>query len=228
MQALDYLVQNWSSRESSQIVLKFGLLLLPIAIYRFVPGWRRDAGRLVLAFAAATGLLFLVFAYLQIARGEFTAALNGWEDAEFAVEIAGYELAVAGVLGWTAWRGDGDALRGVALLAALGLGLAAMATLTGLGGRAPLLAQLGCWGLAVGVALLASAALRRTAWARPLIAVAALFLLYAGFVHLHAWLWKGDLAMGHVGPSLWHDLAFPFVATWVLRRGGGHRDEPLK
>ena len=41
---------------------------------------------------------------------------------------------------------------------------------------------------------------------------------YFALLHLRAWLIQGELSMGHVGPSLWHDLVFPVVVFWVIRR----------
>jgi hypothetical protein len=72
--------------------------------------------------------------------------------------------------------------------------------------------------LGLGVALLISAALGRTAWLRAQLAIAGLSYGYFALVHLHAWLVQGELSMGHVGPSLWHDLALPATVLWVLRR----------
>ena len=70
MQAVDFILENWSSRESAQVALKFGLLLLPIALWQWAPVFRRRDAHLVVTFAAATGVLFLVVAYIQITRGE--------------------------------------------------------------------------------------------------------------------------------------------------------------
>ena len=82
----------------------------------------------------------------------------------------------------------------------------------------PLVAQHGCWHLGLGVALLTGAALGRVAWLRPLLAIVALGYGYFALIHLHAWLVQGELSMGHVGPSLWHDLALPAAVFWILRR----------
>ncbi len=218
MQTLEFILENWSSRYSAQVALKFGLLLLPIALWLWVPGFRRRHERLVVTFGAATGVLCLVVAYIQIMRGEFTAALNGWEDSHFAIEIAGYQLSFALVGAWAGLRRRSQALHGVALGLILCVGLAALGNLFGWGGRFPLVAQHGSWALGLGVALLASAALGRTAWLRAQLAIAGLSYGYFALVHLQAWLIQGELSMGHVGPSLWHDLALPVAVFWVLRR----------
>ena len=47
MQAFEFILENWSSRETAQVALKFGLLLLPIALWLWVPGFRRRHERLV-------------------------------------------------------------------------------------------------------------------------------------------------------------------------------------
>jgi hypothetical protein len=219
VQAIEFILQNWSSRDSAQVALKFGLLVAPIALWLRVAALRRRPERLVVAFGAATGVLFLVFAYIQIMRGEVTAALNGWEDARFAVEVAGYELSFALACAWAGLRRESEALRGLAFALAACLGLSAAGMLFGWGGSFPRVTQLGLWALGVGVALLAAAALGRAAWLRGQLVAAASYLGYAAVVHLHAWLLEGELSMGNVGPSLWHDLVFPPVAVWVLRRG---------
>jgi uncharacterized protein DUF6790 len=218
LQAVEFILQNWSPRDTGQVALKFGTLLLPIAFWRWVPALRRRHNGLVVAFGVATGLLFLVFAWIQIVKGDVTATLNGWDDAHFAIEIAGYQFAFAAVCAWTFARRQHEALAGATFGAALCLALSAAGMLFGWGGPYPRLAQLGLWGLGVGVALLASAALGRAAWLRALLASAALYLGWAALVHLYGWLVAGELSMGNVGPSLWHDLAFPLVALWVLRR----------
>jgi hypothetical protein len=218
LQDVEFILENWSSRESAQVALKFGLLLLPIALYLWVPGFRRRRERLVFTFAAATGALSLVVAYIQIVRGEYTATLLGWEDGHFAVETAGYQLSFALVGAWTALRRQPQALHGVAFALILCVGLAALGNLFGWGGHFPLIAQHGLWALGLGAALLCSTALGRIAWLRVQLAIVGLSYGYFALVHLHAWLIQGELSMGHVGPSLWHDLALPAVIFGILRR----------
>jgi hypothetical protein len=218
LQAVDFILENWSSRESAQVALKFGLLLLPIALWLWVPGFRKRHTRLLVTFAAATGALFLVVAYVQITRGQYTAALLAWDDRHFAVEIAGYQLSFALVGAWSGLRRRAEALQGVAFALILAVALAAAGNLLGWGGRFPHVAQLGIWASGLGLALLTSVVLGRIAWLRVHLAIAGLYLGYCAIVHLHAWLVEGELSMGHVGPSLWHDLAFPAVAFWILRR----------
>ena len=218
MQSLEFILENWSERHSAQVALKFGLLLLPIALWLWVPGFRRRHERLVVTFGAATGVLLLVVAYIQIMRGEFTAALNAWEDGHFAIETAGYQLSFVLVGAWAGLRRRTQAFQGVGFGLILCVGFAALANLFGWGGRFPLVAQHGCWHMGLGVALLTSAALGRVAWLRPLLAIVALGYGYFALIHLHAWLVQGELSMGHVGPSLWHDLALPAAVFWILRR----------
>jgi hypothetical protein len=218
MGAVDFILENWSARHSAQVALKFGLLLLPIALYWWAPGFRRRSGRLVITFGAATGALLLVVAYIQILRGEFTASLNAWEDSHFAIEIAGYQLSFALVGAWCGLRRKTEALQGAAFALILAAGLAGLANLFGWGGGFPLVAQHGSWALGLGVSLLTSAVLGRTAWLRPQLAIAGLSYGYFALVHLHAWLIEGQLSIGHVGPSLWHDVALPVTVIWVLRR----------
>lgn len=218
MQAVEFILENWSSRENAQVALKFGLLLLPIALWLWVPGFRQRRERLLFTFAAATGALSLVVAYIQLLRGEYTATLLGWEDGHFAVETAGYQLSFALVGAWTGLRRQPQALHGVAFALILCVGLAALGNLLGWGGRFPLIAQHGLWALGLGAALLCSTALGRTAWLRAELAIIGLSYGYFALIHLHAWLIQGELSMGHVGPSLWHDLALPAVILWILRR----------
>jgi hypothetical protein len=218
LQAVDFILENWSSRESTQVALKFGLLLLPIALWLWVPGFRKRHARLLVTFAAATGVLFLVVAYVQITRGQYTATLLGWEDRHFAVEIAGYQLSFALAGAWSGLRRHTEALQGVAFALILALAIAGVGNLLGWGGRFSHVAQLGIWASGLGLALLASVVLGKVAWLRIHLAIASLYLGYCAIVHLHAWLVEGELSMGHVGPSLWHDLAFPAVAFWILRR----------
>ena len=218
MQAFEFILENWSSRETAQVALKFGLLLLPIALWRWVPGVGRRPGGLIVALSAATGLLLLVVAYIQIRRGEYTATLLAWQDSHFAIELASYQLSFALVGAWCGLRRRTQALHGVAYALILCAGLAAMGNFFGWGGRFPVLAQHGTWALGLGVALLTGAALGRIAWLRALLAVAGFSFACFALIHLHAWLVQGELSMGHVGPSLWHDLALPIVVFWVLRR----------
>ena len=218
MQAVDFILENWSSRESAQLALKFGLLLLPIALWLWAPAFRRRHARLVVTFAAATGVLFLVVGYIQITWGKYTTTLLAWEDRRFAIEIAGYQLSFALVGAWSGLRRQTEALKGVAFALILAVGITAVGNLLGWGGRLPLVAQLGIWALGLGLALLASVVLGRIAWLRVHLAIAGFFLGYCAIVHLHAWLFEGELTMGHVGPSLWHDVAFPVVVFWILRR----------
>jgi hypothetical protein len=216
MDAVGFLIEHWTSRETAQLALKFGLLLAPIAWFWWAPA-RRQAGRLVVAFGAATGVLLLVIAYVQVAEGRFTASLNRWEDSRFAVEVAGYQLAFVAVGAWCALRRRGDSAHGVALALLAWAAVAAAVNLS-MGGRAAMIVQLGTWAAGLGAALLASAALARTSWLRAQLAVVALAFVGFALVHLHDWLVEGELAMGHVGPSLWHDLAFPAAAAWVISR----------
>jgi len=218
LQALEFIVENWSSRENAQVALKFGLLLLPIALYLWMPGFRRRRERLVYTFASATGALCLVVAYIQILRGEYTTTLLRWEDAHFAVETAGYQLSFVLVGAWAGLRRQPQAIHGVAFALILCVALAALGNLFGWGGRFPLIAQHGLWALGLGAALLCSTALARITWLRPQLAIVALSYGYFALLHLHAWLIQGELSMGHVGPSLWHDLALPAVIFWILRR----------
>ena len=218
METLDFILGNWSPRYSAQIALKFGLLLLPIALWLWVPGFRRRNERLVVTFGAATGVLCLVVAYIQILRGEYTATLLAWEDSQFASETAGYQLSFVLLGAWAGLRRRAQAFQGVAFGLILCVGFAALGNLFGWGGRFPLIAQHGTWALGLGVALLASAALGRVAWLRVQLAIAGLSYGYFALIHLHAWLIQGELSMGHVGPSLWHDLALPAAVFWVLRR----------
>jgi hypothetical protein len=218
VQAVEFILENWSSRESAQVALKFGLLLLPIALWWWIPAVRRRPGGLILAFAAATGALSLIVAYIQIVRGEYTATLLSWEDSHFAVEIAGYQLSFVLVGVWSGLRRRADAFHGVAFALILCVAIGALGNLFGWGGRFPFIAQHGAWALGLGVALLTSAALGRIAWLRVQLAIAGFSYGYFALVHLHAWLIEAELSMGHVGPSLWHDLALPLVVFWVLRR----------
>lgn len=218
MQTVEFILGHWSSRETAQVTLKFGLLLLPIALWRWVPGVRRRPGGLIVSFSAATGLLLLVVAYIQIRRGEYTATLLGWEDSHFAVELAGYQLSFALVGAWYGLRRRTQGLHGIAYTLMLCAGLTALGNLAGWGGRFPILAQHGTWALGLGVALLTGAALGRIGWLRALLAVAGLGFAWFALIHLHARLVQGELSMGHVGPSLWHDLALPVAVLWVLRR----------
>ncbi len=218
MQAVEFILENWSSRETAQVALKFGLLLLPIAFWRWVPWVRRRPGALLVAFAAATGLLKLVVAYIQIIRGEYTATLLAWEDSHFAVETAGYQLSFSLVGAWCGLRRKTQGLHGVAYALILCVAFAGLGNLFGWGGRFSFVAQHGTWALGLGVALLTGSALRRVAWLRAQLAVVGLSYAYFALVHLHAWLVQGELSMGHVGPSLWHDLVLPFAVLWVLRR----------
>ena len=82
MSALAFVRVNWTRRDTVQLLLKFGLLLLPLAA---------PSAWLLTAFAVATALLFLVFAYVQIVKGETSARINGWDDAHFRIEITGYQ-----------------------------------------------------------------------------------------------------------------------------------------
>jgi hypothetical protein len=218
LQAIEFVLENWSSRESAQVALKFGLLLLPIALWRWVPALRRRRGGLILSFGAATGLLSLVVAYIQIMRGEYTATLLGWNDSRFAVEIAGYQLSFALVGTWSGLRRHGEALQGVAFALILAVGLAALGNLLGWGGRFPFLAQHGILALSLGLALLTSVWLGRLAWLRVHLGIVAFSYAYFALVHLHGWLIEGELSMGHVGPSLWHDVLLPLTILWILRR----------
>jgi hypothetical protein len=218
MGAVDFILENWSPRHTAQVVLKLGALIVPMALWLWVPATRRRPGRLVVALGAATGFVQLVVAYLQITRGEFTAALNRWEDSHFAVEVAGYQLAFAFVGGWSWLRRQSEALHGLALALILCVALAGLGNLFGWGGDFPLLAQHGSWALGLGLALVASAVLRRVAWLRAQLAITAASYGYFALVHLHAWLIEGELSMGHVGPSLWYDLALPVLVCWALRR----------
>lgn len=218
LQAVEFILENWSSRETSQVALKFGLLLLPIALWRWVPAIRRRPGSLLVSLSAATGVLKLVVAYVQIVRGEYTATLLAWKDGHFAVETAGYQLSFALVAAWCGLRRRTQPLHGVTYALVLCVGLAGLGNLLGWGGRFPLVAQHGTWALGLGVALLTGAALGRIAWLRAQLAIVGLAYAYFASVHLHAWLVRGELAMGHLGPSLWHDLALPAVVLWALRR----------
>jgi hypothetical protein len=218
LQAVEFILENWSSRETAQVTLKFGLLLLPIALWRWVPAIGRRPGGLLVAFAAATGVLSLVVAYIQILRGEYTATLLAWEDAHFAVETAGYQLSFALVGAWCGLRRRTQALHGLAYALILCVGFAGLGNLFGWGGRFSFVAQHGVWALGLGTGLLMGAALGRLASLRALLAIAALSYGYFALVHLHAWLVQGELSMGHVGPSLWHDLALPLAVLWVIRR----------
>lgn len=218
MGTLDFIVQNWTPRETGQVALKFGLLLLPIAIWRGSPAAKRTPERLVALFGAATAVLALVVAAIQLTSGEFTSSLNAWEDAEFAVEIAGYQFSFAAVGAWCALRRRSDMLHGVAFALLLAMAIAALGNAFGFASPSRQIAQLGTWALALGVALAASTALGRVAWIRAQLAVLA--IAFAGFalVHLHGWLVEGHISMGNVGPSLWHDVALPLVMFWALRR----------
>jgi hypothetical protein len=218
LQAAEFILEHWSSRESAQVALKFGLLLLPIALWWRVPALRRRPGGLILALATATGALSLIVACIQIVRGEYTATLLGWADSHFAVETAGYQLSFVLVGAWSGLRRRTDALHGVAFALILCVAASALGNLFGWGGRFPFIAQHGAWALGLGLAFLTSAALGRIAWLRPQLAVAGFSYGYFALVHLHAWLIEGELSMGHVGPSLWHDLALPLVVFWALRR----------
>jgi len=216
--AVGFVLEHWSSRETSQLLLKFGLLLLPIALAWWRPGSGRRPERLVRAFGLATGVLALVIAWIQLLRGDYTASLNAWEDRRFAIEIAGYQLGFVLVGVVCALQRRTEELKGVTLALLLCVAGAGLANLLGWGAGAPRVAELGVQALGLGVALVVSAALARVAWLRAQIAVVA--LAFAGFalVHLHAWLALGELSMGNVGPSLWHDLALPAVSAWVLTR----------
>jgi hypothetical protein len=217
MEAFEFILENWSPRHSAQVALKFGLLLLPIALWWWTPAVRRKPERLVLMFGAATGALLLAVAYVQITRGEFTASLNAWEDSHFTIEIAAYQLSFALVGAWVGLRGEAERLHGVAFALILSVGIVALRNLFGWGGAFPRVAELGMWALGLGVALLTSVVLARRTWLRAQLAIAAFCYAYFALVHLHGWLSEGQLTMGHVGPSLWHDLALPAVVLWVLR-----------
>ena len=95
-------------------------------------------------------------------RGEYTATLLGWEDRRFAVEIAGYQLSFALAGAWCGLRRQTEALKGVAFALILAVGITAVGNLLGWGGRLPLVAQLGIWALALGLALLTALAASRT------------------------------------------------------------------
>lgn len=218
MGTLEFIAQNWTPRETGQVALKFGLLLLPIAIWRGSTAAKRTAERLVTLFGAATAVLALVIAAIQLTSGEFTRSLNAWENAEFAVEIAGYQFSFAAVGAWCALRRRSDMLHGVAFSLLLAMAIAALGNVLGFADPSHQVAQLGTWALALGLALAASVALGRVSWIRAQLAVVAIAFGWFALVHLHGWLIDGHISMGNVGPSLWHDVALPLVVIWALRR----------
>jgi hypothetical protein len=209
LRAAHFIRRHWARRDTVQFLLKFGLLFLPLAAL---------PAQLLTAFSVATGVLFLVFAYVQISKGETTAKINGWDDAHFRVEITGYQASAAIVGAWAMGTQRRPEIEGLALTFGVTLALLAWERIGRWGGAYPLVARLGVWALGLAIALLTSAVLGKTGWMRAELIFAAAYLAYAAGVHLHAWLVKGELSMGHVGPSLWHDLAFPAVAAWVLLR----------
>jgi hypothetical protein len=218
MGTLDFIVQNWTPRETGQVALKFGLLLLPIVIWRVSPVAKRTSERLVALLGAATAVLALVVAAIQLTSDEFTRSLNAWQDAEFAVEIAGYQFSFAAVGAWCALLRRSDMFHGVAFALLLATAIAALGNAFGFASPSRQIAQLGGWALALGVALAASTALGRIAWIRAQLAVVAIAFGWFALVHLHGWLIAGHISMGNVGPSLWHDVTLPLVMIWALRK----------
>jgi hypothetical protein len=66
MEAVELALKNWSPRHSAQVALKFGGLLLRLALRWWTPAFRRRPEHLALALGAATGVLKLAVAYIEI------------------------------------------------------------------------------------------------------------------------------------------------------------------
>ncbi len=84
--------------------------------------------------------------------------------------------------------------------------------------QSPFLMELGAFHAAVAAALGLSMALQRTEWVKGLLTALALYSALSAALHLLDAFGMGNLRLAHLGPGLWHDVLFVFIAPWVIHK----------